>query len=233
MYSSTVNIREGTTPIEQGSVVINAKRANDELRRRNANPKSFKESNNECYSILPGEVCLRSVNGSYKTRGIGSSFHCFSSLNNLNFNIRNRADKDAFYKKYTLAGVATNGSAYTTDMTSNSPEFVVMIGGIKQVYNTGSDPISQGDVVAWKLPKEDAGKNEAQSNDPDFHRNKVVVELYKYESNNAEYDGIFTTKGTNNAARAIIIQSKFIVGTALSSAGPGEPFDIKIGYNSV
>jgi len=241
-----------TTAWEQGAVVVNARRDDDEIQARyhldrtNALANRYKPlfagspmHTTDVFSIMSGEPLLMKKNQDIIS-GNGHFFRdtnyvCISSLNgayvnDVNLKLGGKNLYDEFTNQWTFAGFARNDAMHDAhDSTRDNSIFACLIGGIKTTYNTGTDAIHAGDKIVWDIPRSGNDRRHIDGIDDD----KILPILRTYKINPPNPDSLDlsgnATKKLTQLYRTLAKETERIVGTALSSANPGEPFDIKIG----
>lgn len=169
-----------TTAWEQGAVVVNSRRDNDEIETRK-NMSSNREtrdgiislwpnaraSHDDVYSIVSGEPFLMNRHSGNTYLVKDTDFVGLTSLNNAfvledqsKLNLLSNSDLDnrnwarqKLRQNMVLAGIARNNAPYDSrDATRDHSIFATLVGGMKSVYNTGNKDIVQGDTVYWDIP---------------------------------------------------------------------------------
>lgn len=170
-----MDITKSTTAFEQGIIVANTQRDDNEIITRirvsqgSENGKSifrlYKSSgpiHGDCYGVVNGEIVLGSKDTDYYGIGGGTDRVGLTSLNGAYVydpeepedTLANaKAMRMKLRNNLTLLGVARNDAPYDIkDSTRDQTMFVTIVGGTKTMYNTGDGDIQPGDIVCWDLP---------------------------------------------------------------------------------
>ena len=243
-----------TSPITHaGRVVYNAKRDFLETRRRKTMRGALRVyhkdgfGDDECHTIQPYELCFRSKISRYtKYQPNDTDLSVFSNANGILISSKG-ADNKGFtggdptvaqekrvqqmMADIEFAGVACNRAIYDPRDNHNEEGLAVQVGGLQTIYNTGDTEIYAGDIVLWDQPyvfKSGEGVlNHPQMRySPGTPRIKRVFATKKLDQRALQEE----FKKTNNIYDALFSLQRRVIGKAMSTSKPGQPFDILLGH---
>ncbi len=238
-----------TNPITHaGRVVYNGRRDFIETRKRKRKRGCVQVYGDEfgpdpeCHSIQQYEICMRNRSNPYLSWSPNDTdITVFSSANGITLTDAEAAAARAQGKplprakreKLEFAGIASNRAIYDPGNSANEEGLAVQVGGLQTIYNTGDKDINAGDIVLWDMPDLN-GAGQPKLRLPGIPRAKKLFATKKYE-----FDKTFQEYGRNagddagtweKAAADMWDIQRRVMGKALSTARPGEPFDILLGH---
>ena len=166
----------------------------------------------EGYQVMEGEVLMQTQTPGIRRYG-DHQMHVFSFANGLGENIvpdpqesdeKRKEDKRLVMEELKYAGVAVTGFQPEKDVFEQG--FVVTVAGLNTLFNNGVHVLYPGDVICADIPHRH--KLTRQTGIPSGKLQFVVTPYKDLENDLGE------------------LASKFIMGTALSFAKPGDPVDV-------
>ena len=161
----------------------------------------------EAYQVMEGEVLMQNTLPSVRRYG-DHQMHVFSFANGLGAGIESddySANHQQLLEGLQYAGVAVTGFQPETDVFEQG--FVVTVAGLNTLFNNGASTLYPGDIICADIPNP---KDRSRQTGIPNGKIQFVVSPYKVLKDQI---------GPQNASR-------FIMGTALSFAKPGDPVDV-------
>jgi hypothetical protein len=211
----------------------------------------------ECHSIQQYELCMRNHANGYLVWSPNdtdvSVFSCANGMATSNakledvlrkphmatYDVRGAAAESYVpnarvrHKRDSIefAGVASNRAIYDERNSANEEALAVQVGGLQTIYNTGGNDICTGHVVLWDMPWL-SERQEPMRRYAGIPRKKKLFSTIAYKPDlvNEEIARIARAEGGVDEMAVVWDFQRRVIGKALSSAKPGEPFDILLGH---
>ena len=250
MTSATIREIPGiTNPITHaGRVAYNARRDFLETRRRLSQRHGqrlygddFGDSEN--HSIQQYELCMRSRKDRYRHFAPNDTdLSVFSSANGLIISAEDAQNANTLQERVELvrdrlefAGIASNRAIYDPNNNANEEGLAVQVGGLQTIYNNSDQEIMAGDIVLWDMPKLDSVHGRPINRFPGVPHEKKLFATVPYKSDilKNQLMDMCNANGSEVAVSQFLklhntVQRR-VIGKALSTARPGQPFDILLG----
>lgn len=179
----------------------------------------------EAFKVLEGEILMRKK-GPGPRRYADNQMHVFSFANGLKADgtALNAGKGDSLPSKKSVlnglryAGVAVSEFSPSRDVYQQG--FVLTMGGLNTIFNNGVNRIYPGDIICADIP------NPA---DKGSRRNRALQAGVPHDKLQFVVNSFEQLKGEVGPALA----SRFIMGTALSYAAPGQSLDVVLHRSNV
>jgi hypothetical protein len=162
----------------------------------------------EAFQVMEGEVLMQTQKPGVRRYG-DHQMHVFSFANGLGEELDNDtggfANKAAVLRDLKYAGVAVTGFQPEKDVFEQG--FVVTVAGLNTLFNNGASTLYPGDIICADIPN--PKDRSRQTGIPNGKLQFIVSPYRVLQDQIGEQDA-----------------SKFIMGTALSYARPGDPVDV-------
>jgi hypothetical protein len=201
-------------------------------------PASKGSNTAEIYSIHAHDLLL--MNKSHKRRRVGKTndtdIHVMSSANHIHIDAPIKTDSrqpvEILRDQLTFAGIASNAARFDENNNNNEETFATQVGGLATIVNTGDDEISAGDFICWDVPDPDITRANRWKHAP---KSKALFITKPFDFKDSYFDSGLVSRGTSTDDLFQLFKKQHFemtrrcIGRALSSAKPGESFDILLG----